>query len=88
MAEKTIFPREEKSEALFKKILSDPWACEKLQETFCKYLFCSEDEATPLSAHDFTQALFNAYDNRDLSAFLMAICQQNRCVLLRTEHSD
>lgn len=39
MAEKTIFPREEKSEALFKKILSDPWACEKLQETFCKYLF-------------------------------------------------
>ena len=45
MAEKTIFPREEKSEALFKKILSDPWACEKLQETFCKYLFCSEDEA-------------------------------------------
>ena len=52
MAEKTIFPREEKSEALFKKILSDPWACEKLQETFCKYLFCSEDEATPLSAPD------------------------------------
>lgn len=86
MAEKTIFPREEKSEALFKKILSDPWACEKLQETFCKYLFCSEDEATPLSAPDFTQALFNAYDNRDLSAFLMAICQHSLFDLLRNSY--
>lgn len=86
MAEKTIFPREEKSEALFKKILSDPWACEKLQETFCKYLFCSEDEATPLSAPDFTQALFNAYDNRDLSAFLMAICQHSLFDLLRNAY--
>ena len=86
MAEKTIFPREEKSEALFKKILSDPWACEKLQETFCKYLFCSEDEATPLSAPDFTQALFNAYRNRDLSAFLMAICQHSLFDLLRNSY--
>ena len=29
MAEKTIFPREEKADVLFNKILNDPWACEK-----------------------------------------------------------
>ena len=32
MEEKTLFPREEKSEILFKKISEDKWACEKLME--------------------------------------------------------
>ena len=41
MAEKTIFPREEKADVLFNKILNDPWACEKLQGTFCNSLFCN-----------------------------------------------
>ena len=75
MAEKTIFPREEKADVLFNKILNDPWACEKLQGTFCNSLFCNEDNNFPLSPAEFSQALFNAYHNRDLSAFLMAICQ-------------
>ncbi|MFR1493316.1 MAG: DUF4866 family protein, partial [Eubacterium ventriosum] len=35
MREGTIFPREEKTEVLFQKILNDTCACEKLQETFC-----------------------------------------------------
>lgn len=39
MKEQTIFPREEKAEVLFQKILNDHWACEKLQETFCNCLF-------------------------------------------------
>ena len=34
MEEKTLFPREEKSEILFKKISEDKWACEKLMEAF------------------------------------------------------
>ena len=34
MKEKTIFPREEKSEVLFDKILNDPWAYNKLFQTF------------------------------------------------------
>ena len=50
MKEKTIFPREERSDMLFQKILNDSWACEKLQ---------------------------------DLSAFLMAICQNTLFDLLR-----
>ena len=46
MAEKTIFPREEKADVLFNKILNDPWACEKLQGTFCNSLFCNEDNSS------------------------------------------
>ena len=83
MAEKTIFPREEKADVLFNKILNDPWACEKLQGTFCNSLFCNEDNNFPLSPAEFSQALFNAYHNRDLSAFLMAICQNTLFDLLR-----
>ena len=75
MREGTIFPREEKTEVLFQKILNDPWACEKLQETFCNYLFCDDEINSYLSPLEFSQALFNAYHNRDLSAFLMAICE-------------
>ena len=48
MEEKTLFPREEKSEILFKKISEDKWACEKLMETFCSYLF-SNDGVDPVS---------------------------------------
>ena len=39
MKEKTIFPREEKSEVLFDKILNDPWAYNKLFQTFCNNTF-------------------------------------------------
>ena len=43
MKESMIFPREEKTEILFQKILEDPWACEKLQETFCNSCLCGEE---------------------------------------------
>ena len=73
MKEQTIFPREEHADVLFQKILSDPWACDKLFETFCNDLFSNDELEDPLSADEFCQALFRAYRNRDLSAFLMAI---------------
>ena len=53
MREGTIFPREEKTEVLFQKILNDPWACEKLQETFCNYLFCDDEINSYLSPLEF-----------------------------------
>lgn len=34
MKNSTFFPREERADVLFEKILHDPWACERLQETF------------------------------------------------------
>ena len=83
MKNTTMFPREEHADVLFQKILNDPWACEKLQGTFCNSLFCNEDNNFPLSPDEFSQALFNAYHNRDLSAFLMAICQNTLFDLLR-----
>ena len=73
MKEKTIFPREEKSEVLFDKILNDPWAYNKLFQTFCNNLFCNDDSEAILSPLQFTEALFNCYSNKDLSAFLMAM---------------
>ena len=84
MNETTIFPREKKADFLFEKILNDPWACEKLQETFANYLCYNEDAYdAPLPAEEFAQALFNSYHNRDLSAFLMAICNNTLFDLLR-----
>lgn len=61
MKEQTIFPREEKAEVLFQKILNDHWACEKLQETFCNCLFCNDDSDAEISPAEFSLALFNAY---------------------------
>ena len=57
MAEKTIFPREEKADVLFNKILNDPWACEKLQETFCNSLALNDDTDNSPSASTFANVL-------------------------------
>ena len=43
MKEQTIFPREEHADVLFQKILADPWACDKLFETFCNDLFSNDE---------------------------------------------
>lgn len=86
MEETTIFPREEKSEILFNKILADPWACEKLMDTFCHYLFCNEDIDYNLTPKEFTKALLKAYLDRDMSAFLMSICDNTMFDLLRNAY--
>ena len=86
MEKTTIFPREEKAEILFNKILSDPWACEKLMNTFCNYLFCNEDVNYDLTPKEFTKALLTAYIDRDMSAFLMSICSNTMFDLLRNAY--
>ena len=83
MKNTTMFPREEHADVLFQKILNDPWACEKLQETFCNSLALNDDTDNSPSASTFANVLFDAYHNRDLSAFLMAICQNTLFDLLR-----
>ena len=57
MKEQTIFPREEHADVLFQKILADPWACDKLFETFCNDLFSNDELEDSLSADEFCQAL-------------------------------
>ena len=39
----TIFPREEHTQALFREILKDPAACERLMDTFCRSLNSDEE---------------------------------------------
>jgi len=80
----TIFPREEKAEALFGEILKNPEACHRLMDTFNDSLDMADVlDAPAVSAQQFAAALFNAYENKDLSAFLMAICQHSMFDLLR-----
>ena len=80
----TIFSREEKAEALFGEILKNPEACRRLMDTFNDSLDMAEVlDAPAVSAQQFAAALFNAYENKDLSAFLMAICQHSMFDLLR-----
>lgn len=77
----TIFPREEKTEQIFKKILSNEDACKRLAYTFFESLDCGqEEELEPLQ---FCQALLNAYKNRDLTSFLIEICGNSMFDLLR-----
>ena len=77
----TIFPREENAEHIFKKILENNDACERLRELFYEEVANSGDRY--LSEKQFVKALFDAYQNRDLSAFLMGICGNSMFDLLR-----
>ena len=56
----TIFPREEHTQALFREILKDPAACERLMDTFCRSLNSDEDINESVSAKEFAEALFQA----------------------------
>ena len=68
----TIFPREEKAEALFGEILKNPEACQRLMDTFNDSLDMADVlDAPAVSAQQFAAALFNAYENKDLSACLL-----------------
>lgn len=83
----TIFPREDKSELLFKKILEDEDACARLSETF--YGAIDPDQTMVggyLKPQEFAKALFDAYTNRDLSALLMALTQNSMFDLLRNSY--
>ena len=65
----TIFPREERAEALFGEILKNPEACRRLMDTFNDSLDMADVlDAPTVSAQQFAAALFNAYENKDLSA--------------------
>lgn len=82
----TIFPREEKAEQIFDRILTNPNACERLKNTFFEAIPSAEESegaGTDITGTVFAAALFNAYENKDLSAFLMAVCNNSVFDLLR-----
>ena len=74
----TIFPREEKAEQIFDEILKNPHACERLKDTFFEAIPSAEESegaGTDIPGTVFAAALFTAYENKDLSAFMMAVCK-------------
>ena len=82
----TIFPREEKAEQIFDEILRNPRACERLKDTFFAAIPSAEESegaGTDIPGTVFAAALFNAYENKDLSAFMMAVCNNSVFDLLR-----
>ena len=73
----TIFPREEKAEALFDKIAKDPRACKRLMDAFYEGVACDEDssveeERVLVDKQVFTNALFTAYKNKDFKYLVIA----------------
>ena len=86
----TIFPREEKADLLFDKILKDPEACERLMQTFYGEIDSDlELVGGYLPPEQFAKALFDAYKNRDLTAFLTYCATHfwHRSALMRTDRS-
>ena len=73
MENSTLFPREEKAELLFEKILKDPEACRRLTETFYESMDADTDiECGYLPPEKFAYALLDAYKNRDLRNSFLA----------------
>ena len=59
----TIFPREEKAEQIFDKILENPEACERLKDTFFEAIPSAEESegaGTDIPGTVFAAALFHA----------------------------
>lgn len=82
----TIFPRKEKAEQIFDEILKNPHACERLKDTFFEAIPSAEESegaGTDIPGTVFAAALFTAYENKDLSAFMMAVCNSSVFDLLR-----
>lgn len=75
-------PREEAVEEIFSKILRSPGACARLSEVFYDHL--DDDDLVPDSDPEhFVRVLFSAYENQDISALLLEICQRSMFDLLR-----
>ena len=72
----SLFPREEHAEALFHRILSNPGAEQQLYETFCMEQENASFEDGGGAECSFAKALLQAYENRDISALTIALCQQ------------
>ena len=75
-------PRETSPEDIFSKILQSPEACARLQDTFYQHLD-ENGRVTISQPENFAKILFSAYENQDISALLLALCQRSMFDLLR-----
>lgn len=78
----TVLPREEAVEAIFSKIISSPQACERFWSVFFENI--DEDHlVTDGNPKHFTEVMFHAYRNGDISALLLELCGKSMFDLLR-----
>ncbi len=76
----TIFPREEKAEQIFDKILENPKACDRLKNTFLRRSRQRKRVKVQelIFREPFLPQLCSMHmKTKDLSAFLMAVCNNS-----------
>ena len=80
-----VLPREEEVENIFSRILSSEAACERLSETFYDHLLDDNRNADP-DPHHLAEVLFTAYQNGDVSAVLLELCNRSMFDLLKESY--
>ena len=68
----TIFPREEKAEALFDKIAKDPRACKRLMDAFYEGVACDEDSSVEEEANKLI-GTYSRYTPKDEDLFFLGL---------------
>lgn len=77
-----VLPREEEVENIFSRILSSEAACERLSETVYGHLLDDNRYDDP-DSHHLAEVLFTAYQNGDVSAVLLELCNRSMFDLLK-----
>lgn len=78
----SVLPREEEVEAIFSQILASPDSCKKLMDVF----YDAMDDNHLLESDNpkhFSNVLFYAYQNGDISSLLLKLCGKSMFDLLR-----
>lgn len=77
-----VLPREEEVEKMFSRILASRDACERLSETFYNHL-CDDNRFIDSDPGHFAEVMLKAYENGDVSAVLLELCNRSMFDLLK-----
>lgn len=77
-----VLPKETETEKIFSRILSSQESCERLSEVFYNHLYDDNQYIDPDPRH-LTEVLLTAYQNGDVSAVLLELCQRSMFDLLK-----
>lgn len=80
-----VLPREEEVEKIFSRILSSEGACERLRDAFYDHLLDDNRYVDP-DPHHLAEVLLTAYQNGDVSAVLLELCNRSMFDLLKESY--
>lgn len=80
-----VLPREEEVEKIFSRILSSNEACERLSATFYDHLL-DDNRYVDSDPRHLAEVLFTAYQNGDVSAVLLELCNRSMFDLLKESY--